>query len=103
MSDDFSSLPPASNNPYAAPTMAAGKPAPPSNRRDGLILGLGIGAIGTTVIGAMLGQGLSPWEAARVGVVAHASAGDLAAEQHGQRGLLASDISAFLPLVLNPV
>ena len=30
------------------------------------------------VIGAMLAQGLSPWEAALTGVVAHASAGDLA-------------------------
>ena len=63
----------------------------------------GSGDVLSGVIGAMLAQGLSPWEAAQAGVVAHASAGDLAAEQHGQRGLLASDISAFLPLVLNPV
>jgi NAD(P)H-hydrate epimerase len=63
----------------------------------------GSGDVLSGVIGAMLAQGLSPWQAAQAGVVAHASAGDLAAEQHGQRGLLASDISAFLPLVLNPV
>ena len=30
-------------------------------------------------------------------------AGDLAAEQAGQRGMVASDITAFLPAVLNPV
>ena len=63
----------------------------------------GSGDVLSGVIGAMLAQGLSPWQAAQAGVVAHAAAGDLAAEQHGQRGLLASDISAFLPLVLNPV
>ena len=63
----------------------------------------GSGDVLTGVIGAMLAQGLEPWEAAMTGVVAHASAGDLAAEQAGQRGLLASDITAFLPAVLNPV
>jgi hydroxyethylthiazole kinase-like uncharacterized protein yjeF len=63
----------------------------------------GTGDVLTGVIGAMLAQGLSPWEAALTGVVAHASAGDLAAEQIGQRGLIASDITAHLPAVLNPV
>lgn len=63
----------------------------------------GSGDVLTGVIGAMLAQGLAPWQAAMTGVVAHASAGDLAAEQLGQRGLLASDITAHLPAVLNPV
>jgi NAD(P)H-hydrate epimerase len=63
----------------------------------------GSGDVLTGVIGAMLAQGLDPWTAAMAGVVAHASAGDLAAEQLGQRGLLASDITAHLPAVLNPV
>ena len=63
----------------------------------------GSGDVLTGVIGAMLAQGLEPWAAAMTGVVAHASAGDLAAEQSGQRGMLASDITAYLPAVLNPV
>ena len=61
------------------------------------------GRILAGVIGALLAQGLAPWEAALTGVVAHASAGDLAAERIGQRGLIATDITAFLPSVLNPV
>jgi NAD(P)H-hydrate epimerase len=63
----------------------------------------GSGDVLSGVIGALLAQGLAPWAAAATGVVAHASAGDLAAEQIGQRGLLATDITAFLPTVLNPV
>ena len=63
----------------------------------------GSGDVLTGVIGAMLAQGLDTWDAALAGVVAHAGAGDLAAEQIGQRGLMASDITSFLPAVLNPV
>ena len=63
----------------------------------------GSGDVLSGVIGALLAQGLDPWAAATTGVVAHASAGDLAAEQIGQRGMIASDITAFLPSVLNPV
>jgi NAD(P)H-hydrate repair Nnr-like enzyme with NAD(P)H-hydrate dehydratase domain len=37
-----------------------------------------------------------------LGVVAHAHAGDLAAAQIGERGMIASDIIARLPTVLNP-
>lgn len=63
----------------------------------------GSGDVLSGIIGAMVCQGLAPWEAAMTGVVAHASAGDLAAEQGGQRGMLASDIAVYLPAVLNPV
>ena len=63
----------------------------------------GAGDVLSGVIGAMLAQGLDCWTAAMAGVVAHAAAGDLAAGQAGQRGMLASDITAFLPAVLNPV
>ncbi|MEE4217957.1 MAG: NAD(P)H-hydrate dehydratase [Xanthomonadales bacterium] len=63
----------------------------------------GSGDVLSGIIGAMLAQGLGAWEAALAGVVAHASAGDLAAQQLGQRGLIASDITSFLPAVLNPV
>ncbi|MBT8039213.1 MAG: NAD(P)H-hydrate dehydratase [Xanthomonadales bacterium] len=63
----------------------------------------GSGDVLSGVIGALLAQGLEPWDAALTGVAAHAAAGDLAAGQFGQRGMLASDITAFLPAVLNPV
>jgi NAD(P)H-hydrate epimerase len=62
----------------------------------------GTGDVLSGVIGAMLAQGLDCWEAAQAGVVAHARAGDLAAGRHGERGLLASDITRMLPAVLNP-
>jgi NAD(P)H-hydrate epimerase len=61
----------------------------------------GCGDVLTGVIAGLLGQGLSPWHAALVGVVAHAAAGDRVAERQGRVGLLASDITSCLPLVLN--
>jgi len=63
----------------------------------------GSGDVLAGVIGALLGQGLDTWQAAQAGVVAHASAGDLAASQVGQRGMLASDITNHVPAVLNGV
>lgn len=51
----------------------------------------GMGDILSGVIGALLAQGLSAIDAARAGVLAHAAAGDLAAEQ-GERGLMATDL-----------
>ena len=62
----------------------------------------GNGDVLSGVIGALVAQGLGLWEAALAGVVAHAAAGDLAARDKGERGLLASDIIERLPLVLNP-
>jgi len=61
----------------------------------------GTGDVLAGVIGAMLAQGLEAWRAAMVGVLAHALAGDLAAGRIGERGMLASDITAQLPAVLN--
>lgn len=62
----------------------------------------GSGDVLSGVIGALLAQGLDCWDAACAGVVAHAGAGDLAAEWRGERGLLASDITRQLPALLNP-
>ena len=56
----------------------------------------------TGVIAALRAQGLAPFEAACLGVLAHACAGDLAAAQIGERGLGASDLIERLPRVLNP-
>lgn len=62
----------------------------------------GSGDVLAGVIAALLAQGLSLWEAAATGVVAHARAGDIAAGLLGERGMLASDITQQLPAVLNP-
>lgn len=62
----------------------------------------GSGDVLSGVIGALLAQGLDCWDAACAGVVAHARAGDLAAAEIGERGMLASDITRWLPAVLNP-
>ena len=51
----------------------------------------------TGVITALVCQGLSPFDAARLGVHVHGLAGDLAAEKLGQVSLIASDLVDFLP------
>ena len=61
----------------------------------------GTGDVLAGVIGAMVAQGLDPWQAAMAGVLAHALAGDRAAAQIGARGMLATDITDRLPTVLN--
>jgi NAD(P)H-hydrate epimerase len=63
----------------------------------------GSGDVLAGVIGAMFAQGLSePWTAATAGVLVHALAGDRAAAEIGERGMMASDITRRLPAVLNP-
>ncbi len=61
----------------------------------------GMGDVLTGIIAALLAQGLTPEDAAAVGVAAHAQAGDIAAES-GERGLVASDLLAALRRVINP-
>jgi len=56
----------------------------------------GSGDVLTGIIAGMLCQGLSCFDAAKAAVVAHAWAGDLAAEELGQLALLAGDITAQL-------
>ncbi len=57
----------------------------------------GSGDVLTGIIAALLGQGLSCQEAAVAGVVAHAEAGDLAAQSLGEMSLIAGDIIDQLP------
>jgi NAD(P)H-hydrate epimerase len=59
----------------------------------------GSGDVLTGIIVALLGQGLSCFEAACAGVLAHAQAGDLAAENIGEMALIAGDIIDQLPRV----
>lgn len=71
--------------------------ANPDGRLDVCIWGnpgMGSGGMGdllTGVIAALIAQGCSAWDAARIGVGLHARAGDVAARK-GERGLLASDL-----------
>jgi hydroxyethylthiazole kinase-like uncharacterized protein yjeF len=62
----------------------------------------GMGDILSGVIGGLLAQGLSPIQAARVGVYIHAKAADLAAATSGERGLLATDLLPYLQQLVNP-
>ncbi|MGK0498635.1 MAG: NAD(P)H-hydrate epimerase [Oceanicoccus sp.] len=70
--------------PYGNPGMASG----------------GMGDVLSGVLGALLAQGLSVAEAARLGVCLHARAGDIAAQQ-GQRGMVATDLMAALRQLVN--
>jgi NAD(P)H-hydrate epimerase len=57
----------------------------------------GTGDVLTGVITALVGQGMGPFEAARLGVHLHGLAGDLAAKKLGEHSLIASDLPRFLP------
>jgi len=60
----------------------------------------GAGDVLTGVITALLCQAMGPLDAARLGVHVHGLAGDLAARELGQVGLIASDLPRFLPRAL---
>lgn len=57
----------------------------------------GTGDVLTGVIAALIGEGLSPFDAAVLGVYLHGRAGDLAVETFGVHSLIATDVLAFLP------
>ncbi len=59
----------------------------------------GSGDVLTGVIAGLLAQNFSAWEAASIGVWAHGCAGDLAANEIGEMGLIASDLIPQLPKV----
>ncbi len=56
----------------------------------------GSGDVLTGLIAALLAQGMSPFEAAHLGVHLHGLAGDLAAADLSQPGLIASDLPKYL-------
>ena len=57
----------------------------------------GVGDVLTGVIASFLGQGLSSFDAAKLGVYMHGLAGDLAAKEKGQLSLRAIDLLNKLP------
>ena len=56
----------------------------------------GMGDVLTGVIAALMAQGLSPWQAARLGVCLHSAAADMAVREFGPRGMLATDLMPHL-------
>lgn len=57
----------------------------------------GTGDVLTGLTTALLGQGLPSYEAARLAVYLHGLAGDLAAEELSEPGMIASDLPRYLP------
>jgi NAD(P)H-hydrate epimerase len=57
----------------------------------------GSGDVLTGVIASLLAQGMSPFDGAALGVHLHGLAGDLAAAEVGEHGMIASDILDRLP------
>ena len=57
----------------------------------------GVGDVLTGMIASFIGQGLSPFNAAKLGVYLHGLAGDLAARRKGEVSLIASDLLNRLP------
>ncbi|CAL7964147.1 NAD(P)HX epimerase/NAD(P)HX dehydratase [Gammaproteobacteria bacterium] len=61
----------------------------------------GMGDILSGIIGGLLAQGLSLFDAAKLGVLVHATAGDLVAAEQGERGMLALDLLPVVRKILN--
>jgi NAD(P)H-hydrate epimerase len=61
----------------------------------------GMGDVLGGMLAALLAQGLGLFEAASAGVWLHGKAADLAAGEHGERGLLAADLMPFLRKLIN--
>lgn len=68
--------------------------------------GMGTGGMGdvlTGVVAALRGQGFDAHDAAVAGALLHAAAGDAAAREDGERGLLPSDLLPWLRRLANPM
>ncbi len=60
----------------------------------------GMGDVLSGIIAAMMGQGLTPFEAAKSAVYIHALSAELYCQNHDQIGLIASDIIKCIPAVV---
>lgn len=63
----------------------------------------GSGDVLTGIIGALLAQGLNTTQAAVAGVYIHGRAGDIAAQELGQAGVIAGDITRKIPEALKSI
>ncbi|WP_027276120.1 bifunctional ADP-dependent NAD(P)H-hydrate dehydratase/NAD(P)H-hydrate epimerase [Leminorella grimontii] len=63
----------------------------------------GMGDLLTGIIASLLGQGLTPFDAACAGAVIHGAAGDGIARKQGQRGTIATDLLSEIPKLVNPL
>jgi len=63
----------------------------------------GTGDVLTGMIVGLLAQGLQAWEAACAATYLHGAAGDLAAQQLGQAGMLAGDLIAHIPYAIQSI
>ena len=70
--------------PFANPALAAG----------------GTGDVLTGIIGGLLAQGLSPYDAARLGGFLHGTAGEEVRRADGDTGIVASDLLPYLPTLI---
>ncbi|KPJ67670.1 MAG: carbohydrate kinase [Coxiella sp. DG_40] len=61
----------------------------------------GMGDVLSGIIGGLLAQNLSLEHAARMGVLLHSKSADLAAQEKGERGLLATDLLPYLRKLIN--
>lgn len=61
----------------------------------------GMGDVLAGTLGGLLAQGFAPEKAALAGVYLHGLAGDKVAQERGETGLLASDVSNYLPKVIH--
>jgi len=57
----------------------------------------GMGDVLTGLIAGFAAQGMPPFDAARIGVFIHGIAGDLAAKELGEQGMIASDVVERIP------
>jgi NAD(P)H-hydrate epimerase len=62
----------------------------------------GMGDILSGVLGGLVAQGLTLPQSAGVGVLVHARSADMAAQEMGERGLLATDLLPYLRVLVNP-
>jgi ADP-dependent NAD(P)H-hydrate dehydratase / NAD(P)H-hydrate epimerase len=63
----------------------------------------GTGDVLAGMIGGLIGQGLKPFEAAKLGVYLHGSAGELAAKAKTEPGVIASDVIELIPAALKQI